>query len=414
MRLSGRVGDGAMRSDESAWRRKNRFPQPKSELRFTVPLALVGMGGTMLAVDAARIVHDWADREGLLSEGATATPSTTDAEFAAITPVSEAGKLALRAKQIESICFSEPESQITVFLKRAAPRTKGALDRLPGAVDNISIKYRQGRQTLVGSLPPQPFGSSPYVIRQAAGQPQFACGGSISVGNFRTGGTLGCLVRDDSGVLYGISNNHVCGNCSFADVGLPIIAPGIVDVIAGGLPPFTIGLHGKSLPLVSGSLSNVNPKLNSDASIFKIVNEGNVTSYQGDIYDTPSQVRPIIPGMIVEKVGRTTGHTKGKVMGQQYGVTSVPYAMPLYSFSGPVLFDPVFCIIGEGGIFSDNGDSGSLVTCLDEEGNRGAVGIVFAGKDDAAAPGGKVSLVLPLQPILTALGVALVTGHNVA
>jgi hypothetical protein len=184
--------------------------------------------------------------------------------------------------------------------------------------------------------------------------------------------------------------------------------------VAGGLFPFTIGLHEKSLGLVSGSLTNVDPKLNSDASIFKILNVEMVTSYQGDAYDTPGVIGQIIPGMSVEKVGRTTGHTKGKVIGQQYGATSVGYSMPLHSFTGPVLFDPVFCVIGEGGIFSESGDSGSLVTHQDEGGNRHAVGIVFAGRDDAAAPGAKVSLVLPLQPILNSLGVSLVTAHNIA
>ena len=86
--------------------------------------------------------------------------------------------------------------------------------------------------------------------------------------------------------------------------------------------------------------------------------------------------------------------------------------MPLYGFSGFVTFHQVFSVIGHGCAFSDNGDSGSLVTTLDSEGNRVAVGLVFAGRTDAAAPGEKTSLILPIKPILEALGVTLVTGHN--
>jgi len=76
-----------------------------------------------------------------------------------------------------------------------------------------------------------------------------------------------------------------------------------------------------------------------------------------------------------------------------------------------VSFDPVFAVTGVGGAFSDSGDSGSLVTTL-IGGNRSAVGIVLAGMTDGSAPGGKVSIVTPIQPILRALGVILVSGHN--
>jgi hypothetical protein len=61
--------------------------------------------------------------------------------------------------------------------------------------------------------------------------------------------------------------------------------------------------------------SNVDAKGNLDAAIFKIANEEIVSSFQGDVHDTPALTGPIIPGMEVEKIGRTTGHRKGKVMG---------------------------------------------------------------------------------------------------
>jgi hypothetical protein len=177
--------------------------------------------------------------------------------------------------------------------------------------------------------------------------------------------------------------------------------------------PFTIGFHARALPLVAGSVSNVDAKANLDAAIFKIANEAHVSSFQGSSYDTPSASVAIVPGMDVEKVGRSTGHKLGKVMGQQYGSTGIAYSMPLHQFSGVVSFDPLYAVIGQGDIFSDSGDSGSLVTHVDQNGVRHAVGMVVAGKADTNAPGGKTSLILPLQPVLLALGVTLVSGHNV-
>jgi hypothetical protein len=96
-----------------------------------------------------------------------------------------------------------------------------------------------------------------------------------------------------------------------------------------------------------------------------------------------------------------------------YGAFPVNYTAALYGFNGSVLFEPVFCIVGNGSIFSDSGDSGSLITSVDANGNRIAVGLVFAGMSDVNAPGGKLTLALPLEPVLNQLGVTLVSGHNV-
>jgi hypothetical protein len=158
---------------------------------------------------------------------------------------------------------------------------------------------------------------------------------------------------------------------------------------------------------------NIEPKEKLDAAIFRIRDEGLVTSYQGQAYDTPAATGPLVPGMMVEKVGRTTGHTKGQVISQMYGAFPVNYTAALYGFNGSVLFEPVFCIVGNGSIFSDSGDSGSLITSVDANGNRIAVGLVFAGMPDVNAPGGKLTLALPLEPVLNQLGVTLVSGHNV-
>lgn len=158
-------------------------------------------------------------------------------------------------------------------------------------------------------------------------------------------------------------------------------------------------------------MDNIDPKDNLDAAIFRIANEDLVSSFQGSFYDTPVGITPFVDGMEVEKVGRTTSHTQGRVVGQIYGASPIQYSAALYGFTGIVYFEPLFSMYGQGSLFSDNGDSGSLITTV-VNGQRFAVGIVVGGKADSAAAGQKTTLALPIGPILQALGVTLVSGHN--
>jgi hypothetical protein len=154
-------------------------------------------------------------------------------------------------------------------------------------------------------------------------------------------------VKDSENVLFGMSNNHVTGSCSFAGVGLPILAPGVVDVAPNALPPFTVGFHEAALPLIAGSTDNVDHTKNLDAAIFRIRDPSQVSSFQGTAYDTPPQTTPLVADLVVEKVGRTTGHTVGTVGGQMNGAYGFPYMAALYEFSGRVFFDGIFAISGE-------------------------------------------------------------------
>ncbi|CAM3264362.1 Peptidase S1 domain-containing protein [Sphingomonas antarctica] len=367
----------------------------------------------MDAKTAARIFHDWAETEGLMPDGPVSPVSSAALEMGLVQPVTDAGKLLLRTKQVKAVSFNEKRGEIIAFLKRAAPTSKKLISQLPAFVDDVPIRYRMGVPSQIGNEPPQPFGGPPFVMRTVAGQEFFTCGSSISVGNFRDAGTLSCLVRDAAGQMFGLSNNHVTGSCSYAGIGLPIVAPGVIDVVPNGLNPFTLGFHAKALPLVAGAADVVDPKGNSDAAIFSIRDEGLVSSFQGNAYDTPGAVDDLIDNMDVEKVGRTTGHTRGRVLGQLHGAFSVSYHATAYGFSGSVPLDPVFAISGAADLFSDSGDSGSLITALDANGQRIAVGIVVAGMADTTAAGGKITIALPIKPILAALQVTLVCGHNI-
>jgi hypothetical protein len=331
-----------------------------------------------------------------------------------IQPVTDKGKLLLRAKQIHAIGFDDAHNRVVVFTRRAAPSSKKLLALLPDHVDDVEVQYRQGMTTSIGSEPTVPYGSPPFTVRINGASRHYACGSSISAGNARDAGTMGGLVRNAAGELFGLSNNHVSGSCSFAGAGLPILAPGVIDVAPNSLNPFTLGLHRASLPLVTGAPDNVDHMANRDAAIFRIIDPSVVTSFQGDAYDTPSAVAPIKAGMIVEKFGRTTGLTKGRVISEIFGAHPIQYSAQQYGFAGIVCFEPAFAIAGDTTVFSENGDSGSLITTVDPaSGERLAVGLVVGGMQDGSAPGKRTTIALPIDPVLQGFGVSQVTGHNV-
>ncbi|MGN7918204.1 hypothetical protein [Lysobacter sp. 22409] len=299
-----------------------------------------------------------------------------------------------------------------MYLKKAAPKTKKLLQKLPSLVDDVAVIYKQGVTTPIGPDAPTTFAGAPYALKQLNNINYYTCGSSISVGNYREAGTLGALLSNGQR-FYGLSNGHVVSGCNHAALRTPIVAPGIVDVCAQNIAPFTIGYYAGGLPLIPGSPDTVPWKDNCDVAFFEVANMGAMSSSQQNFYDTPASVLPIADGMSVSKVGRTTGHTVGTVVGVMAGSLSMPYHAAVYDFKGPVHLAPVYLIEGLATRFSEGGDSGSLVTHMDSHGARHAVGIVFGGMQSSSAKGGGYSLVLPLQPILARLGMTLVSGHNI-
>jgi hypothetical protein len=96
-------------------------------------------------------------------------------------------------------------------------------------------------------------------------------------------------------------------------------------VRAGRCDPFTIGHHFTLRPIHDGHPSMIDINVNLDVATFTILDPDRVTSMQGGSYDTPPTVRPLGETMRVEKVGRTTGHTHGTVVGASVASVSVYY-----------------------------------------------------------------------------------------
>jgi hypothetical protein len=217
---------------------------------------------------------------------------------------------------------------------------------------------------------------------------------------------MGCLVRDAAGQLYGLTNNHVSGGCGYADPDFPVVAPGLIDLKSGGFDPFTIGHHARVSPWVSGTPENADVTGNLDVAIFKIKNEASVTSMQHSLYDTPTVLLEQKENIVVEKVGRTTGHTRGKVVAKSVGCE--PVWMQVSGFKGRIYFTDLMVVQGlSGTAFSGPGDSGSLVCFRPLQGEPKAFGLLFAGSQDQS-----LSFVLPIKKVLDFFGVTLVGQHN--
>ena len=315
----------------------------------------------------------------------------------------------LKQRGIVFISYNELNREINIYTKSSVLKREKKV--LPPYIKGCSIKYSKGNIDSIGSSI-ETAEANPYGNSEEAGV--YFCGSSISLGNEASAGTLGCLVRNSEGKMFGLTNNHVSGACSHAQPGMPIVAPGLLDVVAGGLDPFTLGHHKKVLEYFTGTGGNVDITKNSDAAIFSIKDEKKVSSSQGGVFDTPKSVVYPTPGMVVEKFGRTTGHTHGVIDGIAHGPLPVYAQSAANSFSACVFFCDVFVVSGKFEHFSDSGDSGSLVVHVDNEGNRHAIGLIFAGGPSQDEPGKKLSFMLPLKPILERLQVEIVNEHNVA
>lgn len=351
----------------------------------------------------------WAHEKGLLAEDAY-FPKTAHKEPDFGQNIDALAINSLRTRQIRFLCIDEDAKKISIFLRKAAPTVK-ELKSLPNLCNGHALTYHQGNSENVSPATVAAHTNTCAVYTNQTGN-FYTCGSSISVGNNREAGTIGCLVKDANGNLFALTNNHVSGACSYAPVGLPVLAPGIMDVTPGNPHPFTLGVHDAHLPMLFGDPSGVDHTQNNDAALIRITALNAISSMQRNAYDTPSSVADLSPGLSVEKVGRTTGHTRGTILGEIVGAMPVNYVAQQYGFSGPAYFEQIFVAHGVGDLFSDGGDSGSLVTHVDASGKRHAVGLVFAGAIDGSAAGGKRSLILPLRPILDRFKVELVSGHN--
>ncbi|BDZ41647.1 hypothetical protein GCM10025865_09460 [Paraoerskovia sediminicola] len=108
-------------------------------------------------------------------------------------------------------------------------------------------------------------------------------------------------------------------------------------------------------------------------------------------------------GESVGKIGRTTGTTAGRVTAIELDDVAVGYGdgLGVLRFDDQIEVEPT-----QDAPFSLGGDSGSLVYRSDGV----ALGLLFAGSDRGGQNGYGLTYVNPIDVVLEALGVRLVTG----
>ena len=212
----------------------------------------------------------------------------------------------------------------------------------------------------------------------------------VSLGHHRiTAGTLGAFVtRRGTGEVRILSNNHVLADENRGKAGDAILQPGAYD---GGRPQDRVGALGEVVRLWRRRTNRVDAAL---ATIDDgVEHAGGLLSGHGRLKGVASD--PVDIADELEKLGRTTGHTRGRVTAFELDNVVVGYDM------GNIRFDDQIEIEGAGrGPFSDGGDSGSLIYTAS---GHLAVALLFAGGDVGGRNGAGLTYANPIGLVLDRL-----------
>ena len=360
--------------------------------------------GQVRATELAERLYEWAKAEGALAAGsAQAVSSERGLLHRFAPPLAQRFPYAegtLKRLKIVAVTADDNAALVGVLVKNQV--TDAALKRLPNVINGLTLRYI-GHTDIEKAFPqPAPQSTTLGGSRFYQVNGSFACGSSVTAAPVADAETMGALVRLRNGILCGLSDNHVTGNCNFTPTGMWILCPAPLDADPSLPPPTAIGRHHAFTLLRSRDPGQV-ARQELDAAIFRIENELLVTSWQGtSAYDTPSITAAMAANMRVKKIGRTTGETTGRVIGPVVTPLQIPYQSA--HFRALVHFTGIWAVANPtGNTFSEPGDSGSLV--VTEDGAQ-AVGLLLGGS-------GPVSMVMPIDSVLAAFdGATLVDKHN--
>jgi hypothetical protein len=213
----------------------------------------------------------------------------------------------------------------------------------------------------------------------------------VSTGHPRvTAGTIGARVTDGSRA-FALSNNHVFAASNGGSEGDNLLQPGVAD--GGKDPDDAIGTLFDFEPLHFCQGGCTPNRIDAAIALTSPDDLGNETPEGG--YGKPRS-RPVDPsiGLEVQKFGRTTGLTTGRITGI-HATIDVSYRTGVARFEDQV----VISSSGGGNGFSAGGDSGSLVVTKGVLlGDRRPVGLLFAGSNVS-------TLANPIGPVLERFGV---------
>lgn len=210
----------------------------------------------------------------------------------------------------------------------------------------------------------------------------------VSTGNaFEcSAGTIGArVIKDGTGAVYALSNNHVYALENTALLDSEVLQPGSYDTACADDGGNVIGILADFEPIDFSGADNV---IDAAIALSDTTRLGNATPSNG--YGKPRSITgEEALGEAVQKYGRTTALTKGTIAGVNVTV-NVGYTTGTARFVGQVL-------VTARKAFIKAGDSGSLLVT---DPGRNPVGLLFAG--DAS---GRYAFANPIGPVLKRFGV---------
>lgn len=256
---------------------------------------------------------------------------------------------------------------LTVYL--AQPRT--AADVTAVLVERMGVQAAASPRVVVVPVVTGPIEAQAFTF-QARPAP-----GGISVisdPNALGTGTLGCLTtgrsapRDQRTLL--ISCNHILANSNQGQLGDCVVQPATGD--GGVCPPDLVAVLERFVPVTFGGTVNGVDCATAWADPANVSPNVLAPGPSGPVeIAISSTTTAATVGMLVGKSGRTTELTSGFV--QEVGASH----WVGYPGGNSAFFSGSIAISGNGGVFTQPGDSGSIVWTFDEA--RNPVGMHFAG-----------------------------------
>jgi len=276
-------------------------------------------------------------------------------------------------------------ARVAVRLQRDSDRSLlPDLGRVAGAEVEVRVIGRVRALSSPAPASPAPASSAPVELRRR--RRPLRPGLSVAHPSV-TAGTLGGFLRTPAGLAV-LSNSHVLAASGAASVGDPVLQPGPAD---GGRAGDRVATLAAFVPFRSGERNRV------DAAV-ALLDEG-VGARPGDVPGGP--LTGVVPARLdvdpdeeVEKVGRTTGHTRGRISAVEVDAVAVQYDEEVHRF------DDQIEIQGPSGAFSAGGDSGSVIW---RSRDRAPTALLFAGSSGGGPGGAGVTFANPLATVLDAL-----------
>jgi len=207
--------------------------------------------------------------------------------------------------------------------------------------------------------------------------------------NFVMAGTFGAVVSK-SGNRFILSNNHVLAENGVVALGAAIFQPGLLD--GGNEATDQVASLTTFIQIKPAGFNKV------DCAIAQLLAATPANPSLMPRVGALASANPVTAavGMLVEKTGRTTGYTRGKVFDIASDVNVDYEDKDGNTFTAT--FADQMLIVGAPGMFSDRGDSGSLIV---ERSSKLATGLLFAGSRSH-------TIANHIADVLAALGVTLV------